>query len=57
MPTAIKLSSGLTTGQGATAHLTFGVTGKWTAQYASVASVPFKIVATQAGVRPDALNF
>lgn len=57
VPTAIKLSSGLTTGQGATAHLTFGVTGKWTAQYASVASVPFKIVATQAGVRPDALNF
>lgn len=57
VPTAIKLSSGLTTGQGATVHLTFGVTGKWTAQNTTVANVPYKIVATQAGVRPDAQNF
>ncbi|QTE29688.1 TasA family protein [Pengzhenrongella sicca] len=57
VPAAIKLASGLTSGQGATANVTFGLTGKVTTQNTPFADVPFTIVATQAGVRPDALNF
>ncbi len=57
VPTAIKLSSNLTSGQGATVHVTFGLTGRQTIQNQVAPVVPFKIVATQAGVRPDALNF
>jgi hypothetical protein len=40
-----------------TLDVTFGVTGKWTAQDSFVFDVPFEIVATQANVRPDAPNF
>lgn len=57
VPTAIKLSSNLTTGQGGTVHLTFGLTGRQTQQNQVEWTVPYKIVATQAGVRPDAQNF
>jgi hypothetical protein len=57
VPTAIKLASNVAPGQAATINLTFGPTGKWTAQDAPFASVPFKVVATQVGIRPDAANF
>ncbi|MDO8108431.1 hypothetical protein Q6348_14635 [Isoptericola sp. b441] len=57
VPTAIKLSSNLTTGQGATVHVTFGLTGRQTQQNQVEWTVPYKIVATQAGVRPDAQNY
>lgn len=57
VPYAIKIASNLTSGQGGTMHLVFGVTGKWTAQNAPVTNVPFKVVATQSGHRPDALNY
>ena len=41
-----------------TIEVTFGVTGRWTVQNADpVVNVPFQIVATQHGVRPDAANF
>ena len=57
VPSAILIASNLSNGQGGTAHLTFGVTGRWTGQNATLAPVPFKLVATQAGHRPDAANF
>ena len=57
VPAAIKLTSNLPTGSTGTIAVTFGITGRWTAQNAAVASVPFQIVATQPGVRPDAPNF
>ncbi|HUX70319.1 MAG TPA: hypothetical protein VMV41_07405 [Cellulomonadaceae bacterium] len=57
VPTAIKLSSGLTTGQGATVHLTFGLTGLQVQQNQTEWTVPFTIVATQAGIMPGAANF
>lgn len=57
VPSAILIASNLTSGQGGTAHLTFGVTGRWTAQNATLTPVPFTLVATQAGHRPDAANF
>lgn len=57
VPTAIKLASSLSTGEGGTLKIEFGLTGRAKAQNATVASVPFKIVATQAGIRPDAANF
>lgn len=37
--------------------LSFGWTGRMTDQDAALPDVPFEIVATQAGVRPDAPNF
>jgi hypothetical protein len=57
VPTAIKIASNLSSGEGGVLNMTFGVSGRWTAQHSPVASVPFKVVATQAGVRPDAANF
>jgi len=57
VPAAIKLASNVAPGQAATINVTFGPTGKWTAQDAPLANVPFKVVATQVGVRPDALNY
>jgi hypothetical protein len=57
VPTAIRLASNVAPGQAATINLTFGPTGKWTAQNAPFANVPFHVVATQVGVRPDAANF
>src|SRR4051812_22516901 len=50
VPTAIKIASNLSSGDGGVLNVTFGVTGKWTAQHSPVASVPFKVVATQVGV-------
>ncbi len=58
VPTAIKIASDLTSGDGGTLKMTFGITGRWKAQdVPNVASVPFKVVATQAGIRPDAAHF
>ena len=57
VPYAIKLASGLANGATGTAKLEFGVTGRWTAQNVTLPTVPFTIVATQAGHRPDAANF
>jgi hypothetical protein len=57
VPSAIKIASNLVSGDGGVLNMTFGVTGRWTAQHSPVASVPFTVVATQAGVRPDAANF
>ena len=57
VPTAIKIASALTSGQGGTINVTFGITGKVTAQNTPYANVPFTVVATQKDVRPDALNF
>jgi hypothetical protein len=60
VPGAILLSSGLTAGQGGTAHVTFGFTKVLkdpAAQGAPLAPVAqFKIVATQAGVSPLDVN-
>jgi hypothetical protein len=57
VPQAIKLDSNVGNGGTGQIELTFGVTGKWTGQNLPVASVPYQVVATQVGVRPDALNF
>ncbi|WP_213029941.1 hypothetical protein, partial [Acinetobacter baumannii] len=57
VPAAIKLGSNLAPGQASSATLTFGLTGKAVAQDTYFANVPFKIVATQVGIRPDAANF
>jgi hypothetical protein len=59
VPLAIKLQSNLSPGNQANVTLTFGVTGRQTAQNqaAPPASVPFQLVATQVNIRPDAPNF
>jgi hypothetical protein len=57
VPTAIKLASNLSSGQRGTLSMTFGVTGRWQAQDITLPSVPFKVVATQAGVHPNAEHF
>jgi hypothetical protein len=57
VPYAIKLASGLNDGNTGNVALEFGVTGRWTAQNITLPTVPFSIVATQAGHRPDAGNF
>lgn len=57
VPAAIRVAAGLSSGQGGTINVTFGLTGKATTQNSVWANVPFKVVATQANVRPDALNF
>lgn len=57
VPSAIKIASNLSNGQGGTVTVTFGVTGRWTAQNAPVVNVPFTLVATQAGHGPNDPNF
>jgi hypothetical protein len=57
VPAAIKIGSGLNPGQASNAYLTFGLTGKATTQDITWANVPFKIVATQPGIRPDAVSY
>jgi len=57
VPTAIKIASNLSSGGSGVLHVTFGITGKWTSQNAPSANVPFKVVATQVNIRPDALNY
>lgn len=57
VPGAIKLGSNLAPGQASAATITFGLTGKATAQGVQEANVPFQIVATQVGIRPGTKGF
>jgi hypothetical protein len=57
VPYAIKIADGLSSGDGGTMNLVFGLTGRAQTQNVTWANVPFKVVATQHGVRPDAANF
>ena len=69
VPYAIKLSSGLDSGDTGQVTIEFGVTGRWANvdenkvvvngahMNETLPTVPFKIVATQADHRPDAPNF
>ncbi len=57
VPAAIQLASNITPGHPDTAVLTFGLTGRVTTGGGTWANVPFTIVATQPGIRPDAGNF
>ena len=59
VPAYMKLATNLSSGEARTVNLTFGLTGRAANnyQFGPVTDVPFKLVATQAGVRPDASNF
>ncbi|MGN6611266.1 MAG: hypothetical protein ACTHLJ_05780 [Angustibacter sp.] len=57
VPTAVKVADNLTSGQGGTLKLVFGLTGKASGQNIQWADVPFKVVATQHGVRPGQASF
>jgi hypothetical protein len=59
VPHYIKLESNVPAGSDRKFTITFGVTGRQTTQgqTAPPATVPFQVVATQHGVRPDAENF
>lgn len=59
VPTAIKIASNLSSTQGGTMRVTFGLTGRASNGYKNLllADVPFQVVATQAGHRPDASDF
>jgi hypothetical protein len=57
VPGAILIGHNISAGVQGSAVVTFGLTGKATGQNIPWANVPFKIVATQVGIRPDAANF
>jgi hypothetical protein len=58
VPGYIKIGENLADGADGNVTLTFGLTGKQTQQnQIEIAGLPFEIVATQAGHRPDAANF
>lgn len=57
VPAAIKIASDISAGHSHSADVTFGLTGKAYEKNATMVDVPFKIVATQVGIRPDAKNF
>lgn len=57
VPQYIKLESNVAPGSELKSTLTFGVTGRWKTQGVPVANLPFEVVATQVGVRPDAEHF
>jgi hypothetical protein len=57
VPKAVLVASNLSSGATGSVDITFGVTGRWTAQETPVLGVDYQIVATQHGVRPDAPNF
>lgn len=63
VPTAIKVADNLSDGAHGLLSITFGITGRWAGGTGNVlmdfpvAGVPFKVVATQHGIRPDAANF
>ena len=57
VPAAIQLGANIAPGASGSTAVTFGLTGKAKTQDVTWANVPFKIVATQPGVRPDAGNF
>ncbi len=57
VPQFIKIESGLPSGANRHMTLTFGNTGRATGQDVAEVNAPFKVIATQHGVRPDASNF
>jgi hypothetical protein len=58
VPKAILVASDLSSGASGSVDIAFGITGKWTGQNLPVlAGVNYKIVATQHGVLPTALNY
>lgn len=57
VPAFIQLAANIAPGHPDSAVLTFGLTGKATTVDTTYANVPFHIVATQPGVRPDAGNY
>lgn len=58
VPGAIKIASNVADGQTGHLTLTFGMTGRATAQnQVEVANLPFQIVATQSGHKPGDANF
>jgi hypothetical protein len=57
VPAAIKIASNLNSGDSGAIGMTFGVTGRQTVQNQQLPTVPFKIVATQAGISPTASDF
>ncbi len=58
VPGAIKIASNVANGQTGHLKLTFGITGRATAQnQVQVAGLPFHIVATQSGHKPGDANF
>ncbi|WP_029135771.1 hypothetical protein [Nakamurella lactea] len=57
VPAAIQIGSNIAAGTSSWAKVSFGLTGKATDQNKVMVDVPFKVVATQPGIRPDAANF
>lgn len=58
VPHYMKIESNVASGTDAKLTLLFGLTGRATGQNKmEVPSLPFQVVATQVGVRPDASNF
>jgi hypothetical protein len=58
VPHFIKVESNVAPGTDAKLTMVFGLTGKAKGQNTQVAeNLPFSVIATQAGVRPDAKNF
>lgn len=57
VPGQILIGHNLPAGYTGSADVTFGLTGKATGQDSTWANVPFKIVATQVGHRPNDNNF
>lgn len=58
VPGYILIASNMASGDGSSVRLTFGLTGRQTQQsQVSVPYLPFQLVATQAGHRPDAANY
>lgn len=57
VPGAILIAHDVAAGVSHSATVTFGLTGKAQGQDTTWVSVPFKVVATQVGIRPGAANF
>jgi hypothetical protein len=57
VPSAIQLAAGLNSGDSRTFTIEFGVSGRMVDQNKPLPTVPFKVVATQAGHGPNDANF
>lgn len=57
VPTAILVADNVADGASGTLHVSFGLSGRQDQQGQVEPTVPFQIVATQSGHRPDAENF
>jgi hypothetical protein len=53
VPRYILVQTNLAPGHDGSFKMTFGLQPTWRAQDSAAANVPFKIVATQPGIRPD----